>query len=230
MPQQVRLIRTLSIRLMAVLGLGLLLAGCGGVLGQDTVKPGDPRATGGPSGAQGAPGAPSGPAQAGDGSSKVDQIQRLRQTYRLGSGDKLRVIVFGEEDLSGEFQVDSEGQVSMPLIGQVPAGGSTLREFESAVTERLMQGYLNDPKVSVEVLNYRPFYIFGEVNEGGEYPYQAGMSVLNAVAVAGGFTYRADTRRAYITREENNVEVEYPLSQDTLVLPGDVIRIGERFF
>ena len=149
--------------------------------------------------------------------------------YRLGSGDKLRVIVFGEDDLSGEFDVTGAGKVSLPLIGQVQAASMTLDEFEGEVRGKLEQGYLTNPKVSVEVLNYRPFYIIGEVDKPGQYPYTNGMNVINAVAVAGGFTYRAKQDEVYITRDGEK-EKAYVADQAVKVLPGDIVRIPERFF
>lgn len=149
--------------------------------------------------------------------------------YRLGSGDKLRVIVFGEEALSGEFDVDGTGTVSLPLIGLIQAKDLTLREFEAEVSDKLRDGYLKDPRVSAEVLNYRPFYIFGEVEEPGEYPYTNGMTALNAVAVGGGYTFRADKLRIYISRDQEN-EVEYLLNTSVRIQPGDIVRIAERFF
>lgn len=149
--------------------------------------------------------------------------------YRLGSGDKLRVIVFGEEALSGEFDVDGTGTVSLPLIGLIHAKNLTLREFETEVGVKLRDGYLKDPRVSAEVLNYRPFYIFGEVEQPGEYPYTNGMTVLNAIAVGGGYTFRADKLRIYISRDQAN-EVEYLLNTSVRVQPGDIVRIAERFF
>ena len=154
----------------------------------------------------------------------------LNQGYILGSGDRLRVIVFGEEDLSGEFVVDGSGGISFPLVGQVHATNLTLREFELALTNALKDGYLNDPRVSVEVLNYRPFYILGEVEEPGEFPYTASLTVMNAVATAGGFTYRANTRVVYIQRAGTDQEVQIPLTATLQVQPGDTIRIAERFF
>ena len=149
--------------------------------------------------------------------------------YRLGAGDKLRLIVFGEADLSGEFDVTGGGRVSLPLIGQIDAEGLTLSQFEAAVIAKLQDGYLNNPRVSAEVLNYRPFYIYGEVESPGQYPYTSSMTILNAVAVAGGYTYRANQDRVFITRGEG-AEVAYPASQAVKVLPGDVVRIPERFF
>ena len=148
--------------------------------------------------------------------------------YRLGTGDQLRVIVFGEEDLSGEFEVDDTGAVSMPLVGDIRASGQTLRTFEAAVRERLSEGYLKDPRVSVQVLNYRPFYIIGEVEKGGEYPFVSGMHVINAVAVAGGFTYRANTSTVFITR--GGEELEFEVTPELRLQPGDVIRVPERFY
>lgn len=149
--------------------------------------------------------------------------------YRLGSGDKLRVIVFGEQDLSGEFDVTGSGKVSLPLIGQVQAAGKTLNEFAQEVGNELKQGYLTNPKISVEVLNYRPFYIIGEVDKPGQYPYTNGMTALNAIAVAGGFTYRANHDRIFITRGDAT-EAEHPANQSVRVLPGDIVRVPERFF
>lgn len=149
--------------------------------------------------------------------------------YKLGAGDKLRIIVYGEQDLSGEFDVTGTGRVSLPLIGQVQATGLTLEEFEHEIAGKLEQGYLTNPKVSAEVLNYRPFYIIGEVDKPGQYPYTSDMTVLNAVAVAGGFTYRANTDSVFITRGGGS-EVQYQVSQQVKVLPGDVVRVPERFF
>ena len=154
----------------------------------------------------------------------------LAPSYRLGAGDQVRIIVFGEEDLSGEFFVDGSGMVSLPLIGEAPAAGKTLAEFRTELEARLSDGYLNDPRVSAEVLNYRPFYILGEVEESGEYPYTDGLTVMNAVARAGGFTYRANTRVVFIKRANTEAEVEVPLTAIVRVMPGDTIRIAERFF
>jgi len=150
--------------------------------------------------------------------------------YRLGANDKVRVIVFNEENLSGEFLISGSGMVSYPLIGDVKAAGLTVPEFQQALQTRLAAGYLRDPRVSVEVMNYRPFYILGEVNKPGEYPYSTGLTVLNAVARAEGFTYRADSRRVWVRRAGDNRERELALTSTTVVMPGDTIRIGERFF
>lgn len=154
----------------------------------------------------------------------------LAQTYILGPGDKLRVIVFNEPDLSGEFEVDSTGMVSLPLIEPVKAAGSTVRQFQGAVVEKLQSGYLVNPRVSAEVVNYRPFYITGEVNRPGEYPYVAGMNILKAIAMAGGTTYRANTSKAFLTRLNSGEELVIEPTPEVLVMPGDFIRIPERFF
>jgi len=164
----------------------------------------------------------------GDAGPVLGQVQRVE--YRLGAGDQIRVIVFGEEALSGEFFIDGNGSVSLPLIGEVTAGDRTLREFEEAVAHEFRAGYLNDPRVSAEVLNYRPFYILGEVEEAGEYPFSEDLTVMNAVATAGGFTYRANTRVVYIKHAGSVTEVAYPLTSTVPVLPGDTVRISERFF
>ena len=150
--------------------------------------------------------------------------------YRLGSGDKISVNVFGENDLSGEFLVGDDGRVDMPLIGAVPAQGQTVTEFQNAIVGRYSNGYLKDPKVSVSVLNYRPFFIQGEVGKGGEYPYKAGLTVQDAVAIAGGYTYRANTDKAFVRRAGQDKEQEIATNQRVAINPGDIIRIPERFF
>ena len=150
--------------------------------------------------------------------------------YRLGSGDKVRIIVFGEASLTGEFVVSGAGTVALPLVGEIPAKGLTTTQFQSAVETSLREGYLKEPRVSVEVLNYRPFYILGEVTKPGEYPYTNGLTVMNAVATANGFTYRADSKHVFIRRTGETDEKRYDLSTSTLVAPGDTIRIAERYF
>lgn len=150
--------------------------------------------------------------------------------YRLGPGDKVRVIVFGEESLTGEFFVSGAGAIALPLIGEIGVLNKTVGEVQTAIRNALKDGYLNDPRVSLEVLTYRPFYILGEVNKPGTYPYTSGLTVLSAVATAQGFTYRANTRRAFIKRAKEAKEAEVLLNNDVLVQPGDTIRIAERFF
>jgi protein involved in polysaccharide export with SLBB domain len=150
--------------------------------------------------------------------------------YKLDTGDKVRVTVYGEDDLSGEFDVDGSGNVRLPLIGQVHAAGLTLHDFEKAVEANLSDGYLVNPKVSAAVTNYRPFTILGEVNRPGEYPYENGMTVLNAVALGGGYTYRANKDEVYIRRKGTPTEVQVPADDTTAVYPGDTVRVDERIF
>ncbi len=150
--------------------------------------------------------------------------------YVLGSGDKLRLIVFGEDSLGGEFVVAGTGKVSLPLIGDVQAAGKTVRDFQDTVRAALANGYLRDPRVSAEVTNYRPFYILGEVNKPGDYPYLNGLTVVNAIATAGGFTYRANTKKVFIRHGTDAKEAEYVLDSGLMIQPGDTVRIVERFF
>lgn len=150
--------------------------------------------------------------------------------YRLGSGDKLKVTVYGEDDLSGEFQVDGTGQIQLPLVGQIHAAGLTVREFTADVQKLLGANYLKDPKVSIQIENYRPFYIIGEVNKPGEFPFENNLNVLGAVALAGGFTYRAEDDRVFIRRTGAAKEQAYPASSSTPIYPGDIVRVAERIF
>jgi polysaccharide export outer membrane protein len=150
--------------------------------------------------------------------------------YRLGSGDKLHITIFNQTDFNGDYEIDSSGNVQLPLIGSFPAAGMTVAEFQKALTAKLSEGYFVNPNITVAVLNYRPFYIIGEVNKPGEYPYVSGMSILTAVALAGGYTTRANDSEAYIRRSGQNKEVEVPADESSKVQPGDIIRITERFF
>jgi protein involved in polysaccharide export with SLBB domain len=148
--------------------------------------------------------------------------------YVLGAGDKLRIVVFNENELSREYEVDGSGKVSMLLVGPVQASGMTPREFEADLATKLKK-FLKSPKVNVDVVGYRPFYILGEVNKAGEYPYRNGMNVLSAVASAGGYSYRANTRVVYIQRG-NDPERSYDVTTRIPIYPGDVLRVPERFF
>ena len=151
-----------------------------------------------------------------------------RTAYRLGSGDKIKVTVFGHEDMSGEFSVAGNGAVSLPFIGSVKAGGRTISELERIIVKRLTPDYLKNPRVSVEVLNFRPFDIIGEVTKPGSYPYRSGMTVINAVAMAGGFTYRAKENSFRIKRAGSSKTET--AKRNTVVFPGDVIEVLERWF
>ncbi len=150
--------------------------------------------------------------------------------YRLGTGDKVRIVVFNEPALSGEFQVDDSGTVSLPLVGQIKALGMTPRELEKQLTAKLKVGFVRDPKVSAEISNYRPFYVIGEVEKPGEFQYRNGLSILAAGAIAGGFTYRASRSKVFIKRAAEPFEREFTLGPQTTILPGDVIRVPERYF
>jgi polysaccharide export outer membrane protein len=151
--------------------------------------------------------------------------------YRLGAGDKVRVTVFGEADLTGEYEVDGTGVLALPLIGEVKAAGGTARDLEAGIVKKLSQGYLKNPTVAVEVLSYRPFFILGEVKRPGSYPYKNGLNVLNAVALAGGYTYRAKSNVWVITRSGDKEYQEREVQNgDFIVRPGDTIVIPERFF
>ncbi|MEO0359483.1 MAG: polysaccharide biosynthesis/export family protein [Pseudomonadota bacterium] len=150
--------------------------------------------------------------------------------YTLGVGDRVRMTVFGEPDLSGEFQIDGQGEISIPLIGAVRAVDRTTRSLENHVAGLYGDGYLVNPQVSVEVLNFRPFFILGEVNRPGSYPYREGLTVLNAVALAGGFTFRADEDDIEITRGGEEGASPSAATLTTPVGPGDLIRVTERLF
>lgn len=172
---------------------------------------------------QSAPVSPAAPASSSSSNAQVVE-------YTLSTGDQVRITVFGQENLSGEFEVDGSGTFSMPLIGQVDAEGLTVPQLEDQIAEQLAAGYLIDPRVSAEVANYRPFYILGEVRNPGEYPYTNGLTVLEAVASAGGFTYRARKNTVFIRGAEAGAEETVPLTPTTRVEPGDTLRIGERIF
>jgi len=153
------------------------------------------------------------------------------KTYRLGPGDQVRVITFGEEQLTGEFRVSDTGSIDIPLIGVVPAKGLTTGELASEITQELVAKKLfRSPSVSVEVAAYRPIFILGEVSHPGQYPYEPGMTVLSAVAVAGGFTYRAVDNRVSIVRTEGTHAVESQAPRQAYVQPGDVVTVFERTF
>ena len=151
-------------------------------------------------------------------------------SYRLGTGDEIKVTVFGEADLSGPLVVDGQGAVTMPLIGQVQVRGLTLAETGRHLETKLKDGWLRDPKVTAEMTKGRPYYILGEVNRAGEYPFTAGLTIMNAIAAAGDFTYRADKKKIMVTSADTGVEQEVKLSPTTPVRPGDRIRILERYF
>ncbi len=154
----------------------------------------------------------------------------LTQPYTLDSGDRVRVTVFGETDLTNSYSVDKAGFIAFPLIGSVEARGRTPQELEAQLAGKLRQGFLRNPDVSVEIERYRPFFIMGEVSQGGQYSYVPGMTVQNAIAIAGGFSPRALQDNADITRQVNGnvLNGRVPLSDP--ILPGDTIYVRERLF
>lgn len=153
-----------------------------------------------------------------------------QEPYTLGSGDRLRITVFGQPSLSTTYGVDAEGVITMPLIGGVEAAGRSPYELQKTIEQRLKAGFLREPSVSVEVESYRPFFIMGEVTSAGQYPYVAGMTVENAIAIAGGFGPRARKDLATITRKVSGQSARAVVPLSTPVRPGDVITIGERWF
>ncbi len=150
--------------------------------------------------------------------------------YLLGPNDRVRVKVYGEPDIAGDYEVDGSGHVSVPLAGRIRAAGMTTKQLERSITSALAKGIVRDPRVNVEIAAYRPYYILGEVKKSGEYPYRLGLTVMDAVASAGGFTYRANENKVYLRRAGVGVEEIYPLDAPVPVFPGDNIRIPERYF
>lgn len=162
----------------------------------------------------------SGPASAGTSSE-----------YRLGPNDRTRIIVFGQPGLTGEFVLDGDGTLAFPLVGSVPAAGMTPRELQQAIAAKLDPEYLRAPNVTVEVLTRRPFYVLGEVQKPGDYPYVTGITALHAVAMAGGHTYRARTSGYYIKRLDQDGRMTRVVAKpETIVRPGDTLEVRERYF
>ena len=162
----------------------------------------------------------------GGGLPPLPQSALKDSAYRLGPGDKLKVTVFGAEDLSGDFQVADSGALSFPLIGDVRAVGLTSDQLARNIETKLSDGFMRNPKVAIEVTNYRPVYVMGEVTRPGEYPYSSGMTVLNAIALGGGYSYRANQHYAIVTRNNQ----EYRADGMTRIMAGDVVRVPERYF
>ena len=151
--------------------------------------------------------------------------------YRLGSSDEIRVITFGEDQLTGSFRVDDQGNMALPLVGTVHASGLTPAQLQGWIGDRLVQQkMLRQPSVSVEVLAYRPIFVLGEVAKPGVYPYQPGMTMLTVVAVAGGFTYRGVQAYASDVRTTGGVVQEGRITPRSFVAPGDVVKVFERRF
>ena len=157
---------------------------------------------------------------------------RAPDTYVLGPGDRVRISVFGEDRLSGEYVITSTGELSFPLIGNVRVSGSSIADLQSMLRAKLSSGYLKDPRITAEVLIFRPFYVLGEVARPGQYPYVDGLTIQQAIATAGGYTYRAKRSKIYLRAPQKENESVINLKKDPLkgVGPGDTIRVGERFF
>jgi|SRR6185369_15944250 len=149
---------------------------------------------------------------------------------RFQGGEKIRITVYNEPSLSGDFDIDSNGMVTLPLAGTIRAQGLTQPEFEQELSKKFKSEYLRNPKVTVTILQYRPIYMVGEVEKQGEYPYKPGLNALTAMAMAGGGTYRANRNYVLIQHIGEKGMKEYPQSATTLILPGDLIRIPERYF
>jgi polysaccharide export outer membrane protein len=150
--------------------------------------------------------------------------------YVLGPGDKVRLKVYGDTDVNDQYEVNSAGYVSIPLVGQVKAAGLTTRQLEGALMSRMKGKIANDPKVNVEIAAYAPFYVYGEVKKAGTYPFQPGITVADAVATAGGLTYRANEDKVLLQRAGSHQAVIVPVDGTVRVYPGDNIRVAERYF
>ncbi|MEJ1961710.1 MAG: polysaccharide biosynthesis/export family protein [Gammaproteobacteria bacterium] len=148
--------------------------------------------------------------------------------YRLGSGDTLQLVVFGETDLSGSFRVSDSGTIAMPLVGAVAVEGATLEEVRQRLIEKLKSTAIRDPNVTLTIAEYRPFFILGEVKNPGSYPFVPHMTALTAVAIAGGFTFRASQDDISVTRDIKGTSLESRASRESRVLPGDVVYVFER--
>lgn len=150
--------------------------------------------------------------------------------YTLDSGDKLRIVVFGQDALSNNYTVDAQGQVTMPLIGAVNARGLTTAQLSGAIAGRLKASYIREPSVAAEIETYRPFFVLGEVTFPGQYPYVPNMTVENAIAIAGGFTPRAGKDRVTVTRQVQGTKARFALPLNVPVKPGDTLTVSERWF
>jgi polysaccharide export outer membrane protein len=164
------------------------------------------------------------------GTGSIDVAQPTAEAMRLQAGDKIRVTVYGEDKISGEYEIDPSGFVSLPLAGTVQAAGLTKISLEQNLAQKLKSNYLRDPKVTVDVATFRPIYVLGEVQKPGEYPYRSGLNVVSAMAVAGGSTYRASNSRVLIQRSGEPALKEYALDPSIPIMPGDVLRVPERYF
>jgi len=150
--------------------------------------------------------------------------------YKLGANDHTRIIVFGQPTLTGEYVLDGNGVLAFPLIGNIPASGMTPAELQRTIAAKLDPDFLRNPSVSVEVSTRRPFYVIGEVQKPGSYPFVTDLTVVNAIATAGGQTYRANMGNFYVKRRQNGRIVRVAATQETLLQPGDTVEVRERYF
>lgn len=154
----------------------------------------------------------------------------LNQPYRLGAGDRVRITVFEQEGLTNTYSVDQSGYLSLPLVGLVPARGHSAQQLEGEIAAKLRQGYLRDPDVSVEIDRYRPIFVMGEVGAAGQYSYVPGLTVQKAVAIAGGYSARANQGSVDITRDINGKVITGTVRTSDPLLPGDTVYVRERLF
>jgi protein involved in polysaccharide export with SLBB domain len=150
--------------------------------------------------------------------------------YLLGPGDRLRVKSYGDEEVSGEYEINSAGFVSIPLIGEVRAAGVTTTKLEQAIASKMKGSIATHPKITVEIAAYAPFYVFGEVKKAGEYSFHPGLTVADALAMAGGLTYRANESRIYVRRAGSTIDEVVSADMSVPIYPGDNIRVSERIF
>jgi protein involved in polysaccharide export with SLBB domain len=193
-------------RTWPVVALGLLLAACGATSNPELAMP----------------------TSSANDKSFAAATAGLGSELRLEAGDKIHVTVYGEKDLTGDYQVNTGGYVALPLAGSVKAAGLTPPQLERALEVRFKS--LRNPKVTVEVLTFRPFFVLGEVQKPGEYPYRAGLNVLSAIAIAGGATYRASTREVLVQRAGTSTLQKFPQSPTVFIMPGDLVRVPESIF
>ena len=204
-PKRVRSTTSSRLNWLALAAFAVLLAGCGAAS--------DLGGAGPPASAQADAAALPNPAE-----------------IRLEAGDKLHIIVYGEDNITGNYQVDTGGYVALPLAGSVKAAGLTPPQLEKTLAAVFSKTSLKQPRVTVEVMSFRPFYVLGEVQKPGEYPYRAGLNVLSAIAIAGGATYRASTSEVLIQRAGVHTLQKFPQSPEVAVMPGDLVRVPESIF
>jgi len=173
------------------------------------------------------------PTEQPQGSAQIqNEIQPIgsESAYQLDAGDRIRITVFNQDDLSGDYSLDDKGRFSMPLIGAVKAQGLTPAELENLLTKMFKPDYLVNPRIYVQVISYRPYYLIGEALGTGAFPYIAGMTYMKAIAIAGGFSYRAKQDYVYVIRADDAEQQEVKVDINEKVQPGDIIRVAERLF